>query len=64
MNGAARQALVVRTAREHNMTLRQIARHTAAGTGNEPDGFVGHGGRKQSLGSSGIATPHKLQGCG
>jgi FMN-dependent oxidoreductase (nitrilotriacetate monooxygenase family) len=30
----ARQALVVRTARENNMTLRQIARHTAAGTGH------------------------------
>jgi N-acetyl-S-(2-succino)cysteine monooxygenase len=30
----ARQALVVKTAREHNMTLRQIARHTAAGTGH------------------------------
>src|SRR5580704_10053188 len=30
----ARQALVVRTAREGNMTLRQIARHTAAGTGH------------------------------
>jgi len=30
----ARQALVVRTARERNMTLREIARHTAAGTGH------------------------------
>lgn len=30
----ARQALIVRTARENNMTLRQIARHTAAGTGH------------------------------
>jgi FMN-dependent oxidoreductase (nitrilotriacetate monooxygenase family) len=30
----ARQALVVRAAREGNMTLRQIARHTAAGTGH------------------------------
>ncbi|HTE36667.1 MAG TPA: LLM class flavin-dependent oxidoreductase, partial [Reyranella sp.] len=30
----ARQALVVQTARENNMTLRQIARHTAAGTGH------------------------------
>ena len=30
----ARQALVVRTARDRNMTLRQIARHTAAGTGH------------------------------
>lgn len=30
----ARQALVVKTARDHNMTLRQIARHTAAGTGH------------------------------
>ena len=30
----ARQALVARTAREQNMTLRQIARHTAAGTGH------------------------------
>ena len=30
----ARQALVVQTARDHNMTLRQIARHTAAGTGH------------------------------
>jgi len=30
----ARQALVVRTARDSNMTLRQIARHTAAGTGH------------------------------
>ena len=30
----ARQALVVKTARENNMTLRQIARHTAAGTGH------------------------------
>ena len=30
----ARQALVVRTARENNLTLRQIARHTAAGTGH------------------------------
>ena len=30
----ARQDLVVRTARERNMTLRQIARHTAAGTGH------------------------------
>ncbi len=30
----ARQELVVRTAREKNMTLRQIARHTAAGTGH------------------------------
>jgi len=30
----ARQALIVRTAREGNMTLRQIARHTAAGTGH------------------------------
>jgi FMN-dependent oxidoreductase (nitrilotriacetate monooxygenase family) len=30
----ARQDLIVRTAREHNMTLRQIARHTAAGTGH------------------------------
>ena len=30
----ARQALVVQTAREGNMTLRQIARHTAAGTGH------------------------------
>ena len=27
-------ALVVKTAREGNMTLRQIARHTAAGTGH------------------------------
>ena len=30
----ARQALVVRTARERGMTLREIARHTAAGTGH------------------------------
>ena len=30
----ARQALVVKTARDNNMTLRQIARHTAAGTGH------------------------------
>jgi FMN-dependent oxidoreductase (nitrilotriacetate monooxygenase family) len=30
----ARQELVVRTARERNMTLREIARHTAAGTGH------------------------------
>ena len=30
----ARQELVVRTARERGMTLRQIARHTAAGTGH------------------------------
>ena len=30
----ARQDLVVRTARANNMTLRQIARHTAAGTGH------------------------------
>ncbi|MBV8391762.1 MAG: LLM class flavin-dependent oxidoreductase [Alphaproteobacteria bacterium] len=30
----ARQALVVKTARERNMTLRQIARQTAAGTGH------------------------------
>ena len=30
----ARQDLVVRTARAQNMTLRQIARHTAAGTGH------------------------------
>ncbi len=30
----ARQALVVNTARERNMTLREIARHTAAGTGH------------------------------
>ena len=30
----ARQALVVQTARDNNMTLRQIARHTAAGTGH------------------------------
>jgi FMN-dependent oxidoreductase (nitrilotriacetate monooxygenase family) len=30
----ARQDLVVRTARAGNMTLRQIARHTAAGTGH------------------------------
>ena len=30
----ARQELVVRTAREQNMTLRQIARHVAAGTGH------------------------------
>ncbi len=30
----ARQALVVRTAREQNMTLRQIARHTAAAMGH------------------------------
>jgi FMN-dependent oxidoreductase (nitrilotriacetate monooxygenase family) len=30
----ARQALIVNTAREGNMTLRQIARHTAAGTGH------------------------------
>ncbi len=30
----ARQALVVKTARDHKMTLRQIARHTAAGTGH------------------------------
>lgn len=30
----ARQALVVKTARENNWTLRQIARHTAAGTGH------------------------------
>ncbi len=30
----ARQELVVRTARAQNMTLRQIARHTAAGTGH------------------------------
>jgi FMN-dependent oxidoreductase (nitrilotriacetate monooxygenase family) len=30
----ARQALVVKTARERNMTLREIARHTAAGTGH------------------------------
>jgi N-acetyl-S-(2-succino)cysteine monooxygenase len=30
----ARQALIVNTARENNMTLRQIARHTAAGTGH------------------------------
>jgi len=30
----ARQALIVQTARENNMTLRQIARHTAAGTGH------------------------------
>lgn len=30
----ARQALIVKTARENNMTLRQIARHTAAGTGH------------------------------
>jgi FMN-dependent oxidoreductase (nitrilotriacetate monooxygenase family) len=30
----ARQNLVVKTARERNMTLRQIARHTAAGTGH------------------------------
>ncbi len=30
----ARQALVVQTARENNMTLRQIARNTAAGTGH------------------------------
>jgi FMN-dependent oxidoreductase (nitrilotriacetate monooxygenase family) len=30
----ARQALVVKTAREGKMTLRQIARHTAAGTGH------------------------------
>jgi alkanesulfonate monooxygenase SsuD/methylene tetrahydromethanopterin reductase-like flavin-dependent oxidoreductase (luciferase family) len=30
----ARQELVVRTAREKNMTLREIARHTAAGTGH------------------------------
>ena len=30
----ARQALIVQTAREHGMTLRQIARHTAAGTGH------------------------------
>ena len=30
----ARQDLVVRTARDQNMTLRDIARHTAAGTGH------------------------------
>jgi len=30
----ARQALVVKTAREQNMTLRQIARHTAAAMGH------------------------------
>ena len=30
----ARQALIVQTARDNNMTLRQIARHTAAGTGH------------------------------
>ena len=30
----ARQELIVRTAREGNMTLRQIARNTAAGTGH------------------------------
>ena len=30
----ARQELVVRTARERNMTLRQIARHTSAGMGH------------------------------
>jgi len=30
----ARQELVVRTARERGMTLREIARHTAAGTGH------------------------------
>jgi N-acetyl-S-(2-succino)cysteine monooxygenase len=30
----ARQALVVKTARDNDMTLRQIARHTAAGTGH------------------------------
>ena len=30
----ARQALVVRTAREQNMTLRQIARHTSAAMGH------------------------------
>ena len=30
----ARQDLIVRTARAQNMTLRQIARHTAAGTGH------------------------------
>jgi FMN-dependent oxidoreductase (nitrilotriacetate monooxygenase family) len=30
----ARQELVVRTAREKDMTLREIARHTAAGTGH------------------------------
>ena len=30
----ARQELVVRTARERNMSLREIARHTAAGTGH------------------------------
>ena len=30
----ARQDLVVRTARERGMTLREIARHTAAGTGH------------------------------
>jgi len=30
----ARQALIVQAARENNMTLRQIARHTAAGTGH------------------------------
>ena len=30
----ARQALVVQTARERGMTLREIARHTAAGTGH------------------------------
>lgn len=30
----ARQALVVRTAKEQNMTLRQIARHTAAAMGH------------------------------
>ena len=30
----ARQELVVRTARDRGMTLRQIARHTAAGTGH------------------------------
>ncbi len=30
----ARQDLIVRTARDQNMTLREIARHTAAGTGH------------------------------
>ncbi len=39
----ARQELVVRTARERGMTLREIARHTAAGTGHRVlVGTAGH----------------------